>query len=188
MATIYSKKELMKIIEEHETNKGSEVDADEKRIIQGALSYSDKIVKEVMTPRIVIYTLNISGVLDEKLLNQVQSKGFTRIPVYKGTTDNVVGVLYTKDLISIKPGVTIEKVYRKDKLLTVSPDIKLDQLLNDFVKNRTHMACVKNEYGGMEGIVSLEDVIEEVFGVEIVDESDKVVDMQKMARDKNRGK
>ena len=141
-----------------------------------------------MTPRTVIYTLNISAVLDDKLLKQVQSKGFTRIPVYKDRTDNIVGVLYTKDLISIKPGVTIEKVYRKDKLLTVSPDINLDELLNNFVQARTHIACVKNEYGGMEGIVSLEDVIEEVFGVEIVDESDRVVDMQKMARDKSKKK
>jgi metal transporter CNNM len=188
MATVYSKKELMKIIEEHESDKGSEVDADEKRIIKGALSYSDKTVKQVMTPRTVIYTLNISAVLDDKLLKQVQSKGFTRIPVYKDRTDNIVGVLYTKDLISIKPGVTIEKVYRKDKLLTVSPDINLDELLNNFVQARTHIACVKNEYGGMEGIVSLEDVIEEVFGVEIVDESDRVVDMQKMARDKSKKK
>ena len=182
MATIYSKKELMKIIEEHGGADESDVDADEERIVRGALSYSDKDAESIMTPRTVVYTLDINSVLGEKLLNRIKKEGFTRIPVYKGLLDNIVGLLYTKDLINIKFKTKIKDVYRKEKILVASKGLKLDELLDMFIKSKTHLACVKNDYNEFEGVVSLEDVLEEILEMEIVDESDKIVDLQKEAK------
>lgn len=188
MQTIYSKKELMKIIEEHEGIKESDVDADEERIVKGALSYSDKEAESIMTPRSVVYTLEVNVILDEKLLDEIKKEGFTRIPVYKNSIDNVIGVLYTKDLINIKAKTKLKDIYRKEKVLIASKELKLDKLLNMFIKSKTHLACIKNEYKEFEGVVSLEDVIEEILRLEIMDETDKTSDLQAKARKKTRSK
>jgi metal transporter CNNM len=182
MPSIYSKKELMKIVEEHEDLKESEVDADEERIIKGALSYSDKNVEDVMTPRTVVYAVELSDILDENLINTIKEEGFTRIPVYEGGIDNVVGILYVKDLINIKQGARIENIYKKENILTVNGNLKLDEMLNKFIKAKTHIAFIKDEYNGLKGVITLEDIIEEIIKQEIVDESDKVIDMQMKAR------
>jgi len=184
MQTIYSKKELMKIIEEHGGTKESDVDADEERIVKGALSYSDKDAESIMTPRTVIFALEINVIIDEKLLNKIKEEGFTRIPIYKDSIDNVVGILYAKDLINIKLKTKIRSIYRKEKVLIISKDLKLDKLLNKFIKTKTHLACVKNEYQSFEGVATLEDVIEEILRLEIMDETDKVPDLQAKARKK----
>jgi len=182
MPTIYSKHELMKIVEEHESHKQSDIDEDEQRIIKGALSFSDRTASQIMTPRTVIYALDTKSVLDEKLLKEIKQKGFTRIPIYKKDVDNIIGILYTKNLIGIRKGVRINKIFKKHKLIIIDKDFNLDKLLNIFINQRQHMAFIKNEYGTFEGVVTLEDVIEEIIKLEIVDESDKVVDLQKKAR------
>lgn len=181
MPTIYSKKELMKIVEEHEGYKESDVDADEKRIIKGALSYSHKTVREIMTPRTVVYALELETVLGRSILNDIKKQGFTRIPIYKKTKDHVVGVLYAKDLINVKPGTMAKNIYRKEKTITVKRGLYLDELFNIFIASKVHIAFVKDEYNGLEGVVTLEDVLEEILKVEIVDETDTVVDLQKKA-------
>ena len=184
MQTVYSKKELMKIIEEHEDVKESDVDADEERIIKGALSFSDKTAEEIMTPRTVIFALSKDETLTESLLSKISKKGFTRIPVYENEKDNIVGILYTKNLINAQTGSKVEEVYKQKKLIIIKENKNLDELLNLFIKKREHIAFVKDQYGGLEGIVTLEDVIEEILKLEIVDESDKIVDMQKLAKNK----
>ncbi|MBU0613229.1 DUF21 domain-containing protein [Patescibacteria group bacterium] len=184
MPSIYSKKELIQIVKEHGGAKESDVDADEERIIEGALSYSEKNVEQIMTPRTVVFALDISTSLDDKLLNKIKKEGFTRIPVYKNSIDNVVGILYAKDLINIKLGTKISNTYSKEKVLKVSRQQKLDQVLNMFIKSKVHIAIVKNKYHGLEGVVALEDIIEEILVREIVDETDKMPDLQKKARNK----
>lgn len=184
MPSVYSKKELMKIVEEHEDSKDSDIDSDEERIIKGALSFSEKIVEEVMTPRTVVYALALDANLDSNLLNKIKREGFTRIPVYKETIDDVVGILYTKDLINIKLNTKIKEVYKKQNILFVNKEDKLDVLLNVFIKSKSHLAFVKDEYHGLEGVISLEDVLEEILNREIVDETDKTPDLQKLAREK----
>ena len=185
MNTIYSKIELVKIVAEHESATESEVDEVEHRIVKGALSFSDKMAKQIMTPRTVVYSLEISDILDQNLLDEIREEGFTRIPVYEGSVDNVVGVLYSKDLIGLKPGTAVSALSEKRQLLKISLKTKLDDLLNLFLKSKTHLALVLDEYGGLDGIVTLEDVIEEVFAMEILDETDDIADMQKYAQEHN---
>jgi metal transporter CNNM len=181
MTTIYSKRELMKIVEEHEGSKESDVDEDEKRIIKGALSYSDKTAKEIMTPRTVVYALDAETQIDDKLLSEIVRKGFTRIPVYKDRLDNIVGLLFAKDLIGLKTHVLVENLCQKSTL-EVNETILLDELLNLFIKNKKHLALVRDDYDGLSGLVTLEDILEEIVNREIIDETDRVSDMQKLAR------
>jgi len=185
MPTIYSRGELIKIVEEQQGFGESEVDADEERIVKGALSYSNKIAEEIMTPRTVVFALDVNLTLDNELLDRIREEGFTRIPVYNSSIDNVVGVLYAKDLINVKSETKIADIYKKEKTLTVSAQIKLDELLNMFIKSKTHIALVKGRYKGLSGVVTLEDVLEEILRIEIVDETDKVPDLQKEALAKN---
>jgi metal transporter CNNM len=184
MATIYSKKELMKIIEEHKGSKDSDVGVEEEKIIKGALSYANKNAEQIMTPRTVVYMLQNNVILDKAKLENIKKEGFTRIPVYGKSKDNIVGILYSHDLINIKPGTNIKSLINKEKPLMVLRDARLNQLLDIFIKSKVHLAFVQNKYKGIDGVVTLEDVLEEIIRQEIVDETDKVTDMQKKALSK----
>lgn len=172
--TIYSKKELIKIIEEHEDSKASDIDANEERIIKGALSLADENVEQVMTLRNSVYALEIDTILDKKTLNKIKKEGFTRIPVYQNSIDNISGVLYVKDLINIADNIKIKDIYKKKNLLIIPKKLKLDKLLDLFIKSKIHIALIKSERHGLEGVVTLEDVLEEILRIEIIDETDRI--------------
>ncbi len=173
MPTIYSKKELIKIIEEHEDLPQSSIDADEERIVKGALTFSDKKVSEIMTPRKKVFGLKGQTILNDDLMRVIKKKGHTRLPVYGKHNYYVEGILYVKDLIGLDKEMEARRLCKKSRLLKVSQDMKLDELLNKFIKHRLHLAVVENTQHEFVGVVTLEDVIEEVLDVEIVDETDR---------------
>ena len=182
LGTIYSKQELVKIIEEHEEAKSSDVDQDEERIVKGALTFSDKLVSEVMTPRTVVIALSASKEIDTELLKELRKSSHTRIPVYRDKRDNVVGILFLKQLIGkLNIGKTVGEVARK-KIHFVEEGDRLDKVFNKFIKKRHHLFVVRDEFGGMAGIITLEDILEEIIKEEIVDEADEHPDMRKLAR------
>jgi len=182
--TVYSKHELIKIVEGHEHMKESEIDSDEEKIIRGALSYSDKQAHDILTPRVEVFSLPSEQALDRKMLKKIYKTGHSRIPVYLDDRDNIVGILYSKDLIANdNNGKTVGDLARQD-VIFVDYDKPLDQLLNAFKKTRHHLFVVLSEYGGMSGIVTIEDVLEEIIGEEIVDEFDKYENPQEEARKK----
>jgi CBS domain containing-hemolysin-like protein len=124
-----------------------------------------------MVPRTKIAGLNID-LADEKMLDKIIDEGYSRVPVYKNSMDNIIGIIYIKDLLL--------KMRRRDKLVIkelvrpahfVPESKKISDLLRDFQKQHIHMAVVVNEYGGTEGIISMEDIVEEIVG-EIQDEYD----------------
>lgn len=182
LPTIWSKNELREIIKFHEDSKDSELDADEERIMLGALSYSSKTVKDIMTPRTIMFTLEINSALDHKTIQGIKRHGFTRIPVYQNQIDNIIGILNVKDILGLEPGVKTAEVYRQNNITYVPETKKLDELMNELLKSRNHLAFVKDEFGSLMGIVTLEDIIEEVLKVEIVDETDNVTDLRKEAK------
>ncbi len=186
MPTIYSKKEIAKMIEDHEDSHDSDIDADEERILKGALSFSEKKVEDIMTPRSAIFSLEGDEKLSKAMIKKVAGTGHSRIPIHKEGLDNIIGVLYVKDLL-VRAGdlgkLTAEKLAR-EKVIYVDNDKPLDDLLNAFKRTRNHMFIVTDEFGGVIGLVTIEDVIEEIIGAEIVDEFDKHEDMQEVARRK----
>lgn len=182
LSTIYSKQELVKIIEEHESDNLSDVDEDEERIVKGALTFSDKEVKEVMTPSTVVIALAANKVIDTELLKQLRKSSHTRIPVYEGKRDKIIGILFLKQLIGkLNIGKTVGEVARK-KIHFVEREDRLDKVFNKFIKKRHHLFVVRDEFGAMNGIITLEDILEEIIKDEIVDEADKHPDMRKLAR------
>ena len=172
MPQVYSKKELIKIIEEHEDAQESGIDADEERIVTGALTYSEKIVEDDMTPRKGVYALDSATSITEEIIEEIKIKGFTRIPVYTGSVDQTLGVLYVKDLLNIPLGTAIQDVFKKERMLQVSREMKLDTLLAQFIQTQIHLAVVKDIRNRLEGVISLEDIIEVILNQDINDETD----------------
>ncbi|MDF1498034.1 MAG: hemolysin family protein [Patescibacteria group bacterium] len=184
MPTIYSKHELMKIIEDHEDSKDSDIDIDEEKIIKGALSYSNKTANDVLTPRTEIFAVPFDQKLTSKNIEKICKRGHSRIPVYKQNLDNIVGMLYVKDLISNNyKNKTVGNIARQN-VIFVDSDKPLDDLLNAFKATKNHLFIVIDKHGVVCGIVTIEDVIEEIIGSEIVDEYDQHDDLQKVAKDK----
>jgi len=183
MMTIFSKKELEEIIKDHKDDEGSKIDSDEEKVIRGALTYSDKEAKNIMTPKNVMFFLDINTTLNKELIEKVKSKGFTRIPIYEEREDNIVAILNTKDLIGLDTleELTIRDFARQDKLLTFRNNTKLDMLLNALCSKKCHISIIVDQYNTVQGIVTLEDIIEEILNREIVDETDTVKDLQQEA-------
>ena len=172
MRTIWSKRELEHIIRMHEDDPRSEVDRDEERILLGALSFSEKHVDVIMTNRKDVYMLSKSTVLDQKTLYEIREICYTRIPIYSKNQDNIVGILYAKDLIGMAEGKLVKNLMRTHNLVRVSRKRRLDSLLNDMIKAHAHMALVTEKRGKFVGLVTMEDILEEIIGRDILDEDD----------------
>lgn len=182
LATIYSKRELMKIIEEHEESEESDVKVEEERIVKGALSFSDKKVKDIMTPHVAAVAFEVSQKIDKDFLEAIHDSGHSRFPIYKEKLDNIVGILYAKDLLGDKNiNKTVGQV-AKSKVIFVDENKKLREVLSAFLKTHHHLFIASNEFGGTAGIVTLEDVLEEIIRAEIIDEDDKHEDLRRFAK------
>jgi metal transporter CNNM len=185
LSTVWSKKEIKEIVKYHEDHPDSIIDEDEERIMLGALSYSEKTAGDVMTPKPVVYLLNGQSTLTKELIFEIRDKGYSRIPVYDKHSDTIVGVLFAKDLLGLdlsKKTIKIADVQEKKTPLKVKELTKLDDLLDLMVKKKRHITVVYDQYNSFIGIVSLEDVLEEILRTEIMDEKDTVLDMQDFAR------
>ena len=159
---------------ERRREKGSQDGVEqEQELMDGILDFADKIVREVMVPRIDMVCVDLEDSL-ESIVGKVTRAGHSRIPVFRDRIDNIIGVLYAKDLLgylsSESPEFSLENDLREAYFV---PEYKpVDQLFKEFQTSRTHIAIVVDEYGGTAGIVTIEDLMEEVFG-EIQDEYDR---------------
>ncbi|MDD5930729.1 MAG: hemolysin family protein [Spirochaetales bacterium] len=146
---------------------------EEKRdMIQGVEDLSKTSVKEVMVPRIDIDFIS-SDTPENELFSKIVASGHSRIPVYTDSIDNVIGVLYVKDLIKCladKVDIDLQKLVRKAFFVPESK--RIDSLLREFKRRHLHIAIAIDEYGGVSGLVTMEDIIEEIVG-DIQDEFDK---------------
>ena len=144
---------------------------EDHKILQGIVKFGNTDVKQIMKPRIDITALDYETGY-KKLIEDITKYGFSRVPIYKETLDNITGVLYTKDLLQF---LNKEDNYKWQDTIRppfyVPENKKIDDLLREFQYKKIHLAIVVDEYGGTSGIVSLEDVIEEIIG-EINDEFD----------------
>tara|TARA_B110000046_G_C12985261_1_gene395289 strand:+ start:123 stop:1457 length:1335 start_codon:yes stop_codon:yes gene_type:complete len=145
--------------------------ADEKRILSGIVKFGSTEVRQVMTPRIDVICFDMKTTF-KQLQTEIVEHGFSRIPIFEDSFDNVVGILYVKDLLNHlhAPGDFDWKPLLRNPSF-VTENKKLDDLLREFQDDKNHMAVVVDEYGGSSGVISLEDIIEEIVG-EISDEFD----------------
>jgi metal transporter CNNM len=181
LATIYSKRELMKIVEEHHVSDGSDIDAEEALIVAGALTFSGKKVSDIMTPRTVMHTIEDTTVVTDSLRHMLAEEGFMRVPVYQGTPDTIIGVVHLSQLM--KSGVTGEPIgkFASKGATFVKETDPLDITFVLFLKAHRHLFIVKDNFGGVSGVVSLEDVLEEIIQTQIHDETDVHTDLREHA-------
>lgn len=145
------------------------LDDNEKKIISGIFRFSSTDAKKIMIPRVDIKHVSIDNDL-ETIKKEIINSGHSRLPVYKKNVDDLVGIIYAKDII-LNPDIkSVKEILRKP--IYVTENAKIQALLNLFLARKTHLAIVVDEYGGTSGLVSLEDILEELVG-EIVDEYDK---------------
>ncbi|MCA9357768.1 DUF21 domain-containing protein [Candidatus Kaiserbacteria bacterium] len=175
LPVVYSRSELMDIISEHEDSEHSTIDEDEERIMHGALQFSHLSVREVMTPSERVVSFDENQRLNDEFFEEVYEHGYSRLPVYSGDKENIVGVMYVKDLIVEDENISIKETEGAfdAKFLTVRAGDKLDVVLGRMLKQHQHLAVVRNQAKRFVGVIALEDIIEEIIQQEIVDEDDE---------------
>ncbi len=164
--------EELKILVERGGEQGI-LEAEEEQMIHAVIELGDQRVHEVMVPRIAMITLAADATL-EQAIDTVIGGGHSRIPVYEETIDEVIGILYAKDLLPFLKGTMAERPGLRSILRTpvfVPESMSVDDLLHEFQRRKVHLAVVLDEYGGTAGLVTIEDLLEEIVG-EIQDEYD----------------
>lgn len=156
-----------------ETELGVYLDTSQQKFILSVVSFRERIAREVMVPRINVFSLDSDTPLEEAA-RRFLTEGYSRIPVYKDSVDNIIGVLLYKDVLKVyvDQKQAMQKVEKLVKPVLYTPETKkISQLLQEFRNKQIHLAIVVDEWGGTEGIVTIEDVLEELVG-EISDEYD----------------
>ena len=153
-----------------ELTKPGETTKQEHKILKGILSFGNTETSEVMKPRIDIHSFN--NILSyDQILKNIVKHSYSRIPVYKDDLDNIIGILYVKDLLPFLDKKEFDWLSILRKPFFIPENKKLDDLMQEFQEKKIHLAIVVDEYGGTSGIISLEDIIEEIVG-DISDEFD----------------
>lgn len=180
LKTKLSEEEIKKVIDAG--SRSGAIDKTEHELIKSILQFSDITAKEIMVPRPDIVALDISMPRDI-LMNKVIEEGYSRLPVYKNNIDQIIGVIYSKDLINLlehRELIVLQDIIRPPYFVPESK--KISQLLREFQQNKIHLGIVIDEFGGTEGIITMEDIIEEIVG-DIMDEYDEVKKSVEQASD-----
>lgn len=184
----YSREEINALIEtSHET--GS-IETDEYRILKNIMKFSTVLVSDIMTPRTVVFNCEADAKVSD-VINLPEIMMYSRFPIWDGDSfDNgVIGYVLSKDILAAALRGEKDKTLREFRrdVYFIPENAELDKALEMFLQRRQHLFVVVDEYGGVEGLLTMEDVMETILGVEIVDEADKIIDLRlyaKQQRDK----
>lgn len=166
---IHSVDELRLLVEQ--SKKGGQIQEENYEIIKNAFDFTDHNAKQVMIPRQFVLALDIEMPIGE-MIDVILENGYSRIPIFKGSIDNIIGFVYAKDILKEQyknPGFKIEDLLHPP--FYVFETRKISDILKEFQKRHMHLAVVMDEFGGTQGIITLEDILEELVG-EIQDEDD----------------
>jgi CBS domain containing-hemolysin-like protein len=166
------------------SRRSGQIDLQEEKVITNILELKNKDVIDVMTPRTVTFTVAEKTSVGEAIAVKDKWNLHSRVPVYRDEPDNIVGVVLIKDVLSAAADNmgSLELSALALPVHFVPETAPLSMVLLDFIKKKQHLFVVVDEYGSMTGVVSLEDIIEEIFGQEIMDESDQTKDMRALAK------
>jgi CBS domain containing-hemolysin-like protein len=179
----FSREEITALFESAK-EEGS-LDDDEYRILKNIMNFSEVLVTDVMTPRTVMITLRASQTIGE-VQDIAELSQYSRIPVWSDDhqEEEIIGYVLSKDvfLTALKghKDNMVSSITREINL--ISENTRLDKALEEFLRRKKHMFVVVDEYGGIEGLITMEDVLETILGVEIVDEGDKIADLRVLAK------
>lgn len=175
----HSEREIRYLISEG--RKTGVIDSTEHQLIEKIFDFNDKLARDIMVSRNNIVAINIDDIRDV-IMQRVIDEGYSRVPVFKDSIDNIIGIIYSKDLISaaeFRELIVLTDILRP--VYFVPETKQIGEILKDFQKKRIHLGIVVNEHGNVEGLITLEDIIEEIVG-EIEDEYD--IDTRNVQKDK----
>ena len=164
--------------------KAGEIEPQQERVIANILKLQDKTVREVMTPRTVVFSLSEHLTITESLEMKEQWNRHSRVPVYDENQDDIVGIVLSRSImLSLSEGLEGKKLSDLMQPVHFVPEAApLNKIMMEFFEQRVHLFVVVDEYGSVTGVISLEDIIEEIVGREIIDESDTAGDLREYAR------
>ncbi|MCI8332083.1 MAG: HlyC/CorC family transporter [Clostridiales bacterium] len=167
-----TEEELLTLVDEAE--KEGAINEEDKEMINNVIDFNDREVNEIYTPRVDIVGIDETASIDE-ITDTFMESGFSRIPIFKENIDNIIGVIHIHDFFdtTLKHKTSIEEIITP--VIYVTPKTKINDLLKSLQEAKTHLAVVSDEYGGTAGIVTMEDILEELVG-EIWDEHDEVIE------------
>eukprot|EP01028_Stygiella_incarcerata_P002861 TRINITY_DN1546_c0_g1_i1.p1 TRINITY_DN1546_c0_g1~~TRINITY_DN1546_c0_g1_i1.p1 ORF type:complete len:422 (+),score=132.70 TRINITY_DN1546_c0_g1_i1:135-1400(+) len=183
-ATFYRRTELKELVSQHgKSGHGGPLTDDECKIVRGALEMRDRTVMDVMTPLEKVYMISMDDVMNDQKMREIISVAHSRIPVYSEDRQNVRGLLIVKTLIQLDPDdCTPIRSLKLREVVRVRWNMPLDSMLNVFQEGRSHLAVVIDATNRVLGVITLEDVLEELIQEEIVDETDVFVDVARGIR------
>jgi CBS domain containing-hemolysin-like protein len=178
---VHSSEELQLLVQQGQQS--GEIDESEYKIIKNAFDFSEQTAKQIMVPRTQVFAFEVNS-FSETVLEKIIEESYSRIPCYEDSLDNIIGVVYLKDLLkAVRKGNTINIRDLLRNILIVPDTKSIGKLLNEFQIKHQQMAVVVDEYGGTEGIITMEDILEELVG-EIQDEYDNEIPFVEKVGDK----
>ena len=176
----YNSEELVTMVEEAEEQ--GDMDEHEADLITNAIEFNDLDVSEIFTPRVDVIACSNNDSIDE-IEKKFRETGYSRLPYYKDSIDNIIGVIHEKDFYQIyykKSSKPLSDILQK--VIYTNGNVKISYVLRQLQSNKSHLAVVVDEYGGTEGIITMEDILEELVG-EIYDEHDEIIEFIKKIND-----
>lgn len=178
---LYDKQDLLDLLEFQRRQADSRIDESELEIAQHALTFGDVLVRDVLTPRRVVKTVSIEDKVGPVLMADLHKSGFSRFPVYDQREDNIVGTLFLRDATDVKAGGTVREIMRSNRICYVHEEQPLTEALQAVLKTHRHLMIVVNSFEEYVGIITIEDVLEQIVGKPIIDEFDQYDDMRAVA-------
>lgn len=177
---LYEKEDLVDLIDKQKVQVENRIDKAELDMVKQVLSFGDKKVVDYLIPRRLVASISIDDSVGPILMGEVHKSGHSRFPVYEGSKDNIVGLLYMKDILGQKEGGAVKKLIRKD-VVYIHEEQTLYDVLQAAIKVHQHLFIVVNSFEEYVGIISVEDVLEQIIGMNIVDEFDQYEDLRAVA-------
>lgn len=177
---LYEKGDLLELIEKQRVQIDNRITKEELDIARHALTFGHKKVADVMTPRKMMKTVAAHDLIGPVLLDELHKTGHSRFPVHKDKADNIIGVLYLYDIVGTKDGGFVKDNMSK-RVQYVHEQAPISEVLHVFLKTHQHLCIVVNDFEEIVGVISLEDVLEQILGKQIMDEFDKYEDLRAVA-------
>jgi len=177
---LYERSDLVELLERQKGQPDSRISRSEIELLEHAMTFGDKLVSDALVPQRVVKMVGAGESIGPVLMDELSKSGHSRFPVYEGKHSNVVGILYLHDLVGLKKSGSVADVMSR-KLTYVHEDFTLYQALQAFLKTKRHLFLVVNSFEELVGIITIEDVLEQIIGQPIMDEFDKYDDMRAVA-------
>jgi CBS domain containing-hemolysin-like protein len=177
---LYQIDDLLELLNKQVNEADNRIPKERLAMAAHALTFGDVLVKDIMIPRREIVSVNSHDTVGPVLMGELHESGHSRFPVYDGKEDNIVGTLFVKDLVEASHGGKVSSLMKKE-VYYAHEDQTLEKLLHAFLKAKHHMFIVVDKFEEVVGVITIEDVLEEIIGSEIVDEFDKYDDLRAVA-------